>query len=51
MTTRQKRENANIQWFFGGGYMTMNPLQQVEYLIDECGYTDDGAFWIVFGEC
>lgn len=44
MTSQDKA----IEWFFNGGYETMNELQQVEFLVDECGYAEDGAFDLVY---
>ena len=49
MTTRE-RQNRAIEWFFNGGYETLNELKQVEFLVDECGYTQDGAWDLVYGE-
>lgn len=47
--TEQERQNKAIEWFFNGGYETMNELQQVEFLVDECGYTEEGAWDLVYG--
>lgn len=48
--TKQERQNKAIDWFFGGGYETMNKLKQVEFLVDECGYTEDGAWMLIYGD-
>lgn len=47
--TKQNREVAT-EWFFNGGYKGMSKLDQVSFLIDECGYTEAGAWGLVF-EC
>lgn len=36
-------------WFFEEGYKGMNKLEQVCYLIEECGYTEAGAWDLVYG--
>lgn len=46
--TKEERENRADEWFFNGGYETMNELQQVEFLVDECGYTEEGAIALVY---
>lgn len=46
---RCNRETAT-EWFFNGGYEGMDKLEQVTYLIDECGYTEAGAWGLVY-EC
>lgn len=42
------REMAR-EWFFAEGHKGMNKLDQVAYLIDECGYTEAGAWELVYG--
>ena len=37
------------EWFFNGGYKQLDKLEQVAYLIDECGYTESGAWELVYG--
>ena len=37
------------RWYFGGGYEELNKLQQVDYLVTYCGYTEPGAFDLVYG--
>ncbi len=44
----RNREMATA-WFFNGGYKGMNELDQVGYLIEECGYTEAGAWELVYG--
>ena len=36
-------------WFFKGGYKGMDKLDQVAYLIEMCGYTEAGAWGLVYG--
>ena len=38
-----------IEWFFREGYKTMNKLQQVEFLVEEGGYSEDGAWDLIYG--
>ena len=45
----EAKQQANLEWFFNGGYEGMNKLQQVEYLVEECGYSEDGAWDLVYG--
>ena len=45
---RMNRETAT-EWFFSEGYKGMDKLEQVAYLIDECGYTEAGAWGLVYG--
>lgn len=42
------RETARA-WFFSEGHKGMNKMDQVAYLIDECGYTEAGAWELVYG--
>ena len=42
------RETAT-EWFFNGGHKGMDKLEQVVYLIQECGYTEAGAWELVYG--
>lgn len=49
MTLKERNQQVNINWFFNGGYEGMNKLEQVEFLVQECGYTQDGAFDLVYG--
>lgn len=46
---RQWNREMATAWFFNGGYKGMNKLEQVAYLIDECGYTEAGAWDLVYG--
>ena len=46
--TKQNREVAT-EWFFNGGCKGMNKLEQVSFLIEECGYTEEGAWGLVYG--
>ena len=39
------------RWYFGGGYEELNKLEQVEYLMRYCGYSEQGAFDLVYGCC
>ena len=43
------KQMENVKWFFEEGCKTMNKLQQVEYLVDYCGYSEDGAFELIYG--
>ena len=45
---RMNRETAT-EWFFNGGYKGMSKLEQVVSLIEECGYTEAGAWGLVYG--
>ena len=45
---RWNREVATA-WFFGEGHKGMNKLDQVAYLIEFCGYTEAGAWELVYG--
>ena len=36
-------------FFFEEGYKTMDKLQQVEFLVDECGYSEVGAWDLIYG--
>ena len=45
---KMNRETAS-EWFFNGGYKGMDKLEQVVYLIEECGYTEAGAWELVYG--
>jgi hypothetical protein len=47
LRTFENRQQA-ADWFFQGGYEEMNELQQVEFLVNECGYTEQGAFDLVY---
>lgn len=38
-----------IKWFFEEGYKTLNKLEQVEFLMEEGGYSEQGAFDLVYG--
>lgn len=46
--TQWNREMATA-YFFNGGYKGMDKLDQVAYLIEECGYTEAGAWGLVYG--
>ena len=37
------------EWFFSEGHKGMDKLEQVTYLIEECGYTEAGAWGLVYG--
>ena len=39
----------NERWFFSGGYEGMNKLEQVCYLVEECGWDEDSAMELVYG--
>lgn len=45
---KMNRETAT-EWFFRVGHKGMNKLEQVAYLITECGYTEAGAWGVVYG--
>ena len=53
LATHEELTRTNIEvataWFFNGGYKGMDKLDQVEYLIDFCGYTEAGAWGLVYG--
>jgi hypothetical protein len=49
--TAQAAQNKAIDWFFNGGYETLDKLQQVRFLVENCGYSEDGAWDLVYGEC
>lgn len=49
MTRQEVNRMVATNWFFSGGYEGMNKLEQVEYLVDECGYTEEGAWDLVYG--
>lgn len=38
------------EWFFSEGYKDMDKLEQVAYLINECGYTEAGAWDLVYNK-
>lgn len=40
--------DQKLKWYFEGGYEQMNKLQEVEFLV-ECGYSEDGAWDLVYG--
>lgn len=44
----RNREMAT-EWFFAEGHKGMDKLEQVTYLIEECGYTEAGAWGLVYG--
>ncbi len=46
-----KQQELNEQWFFDGGHEGMNKLQQVDYLVCECGWNEDSAFEMIYGNC
>ena len=50
MTAIERNRALATEWFFEEGYKEMNKLEQVEYLINECGYTEAGAWGLVY-EC
>lgn len=45
------KEDENEAWFFDEGYKTMNKLQQVDYLVTECGWDEDSAMELIYGAC
>jgi hypothetical protein len=49
MTPIERNRALASEWFFAEGYREMNKLEQVAFLIDECGYTEAGAWELVFG--
>ena len=50
MTIQERNREMATEWFFAKGYKDMNKLEQVTYLIEECGYTEAGAWDLVY-EC
>ena len=48
---REKMQAEALEWYFNGGYEKMNKLQQVDFLHEECGYSYDGAWDLVYGCC
>lgn len=42
------RQEQNERWFFEGGCEGMNKLQQVDYLVTECGWSENCAFDTVY---
>lgn len=49
MTLKERNQEVHLEWFFNGGYKGMTKLQQVEFLVEECGYSEDGAWDLVYG--
>ena len=49
MTAIERNRELATAWFFAEGYKDMNKLEQVTYLIEECGYTEAGAWDLVYG--
>lgn len=49
MTLTEQNQQVHLNWFFNGGYQGMTKLEQVEFLVEECGYTEEGAFDLVYG--
>ncbi len=47
--TAAENQQTNLEWFFNGGYKGMTKLQQVEFLVEKCGYSEDGAWDAVYG--
>lgn len=45
-----KSKSEATDYFFNGGYESMNDLEQVEFLVHECGYTEEGALELVYSE-
>jgi hypothetical protein len=45
----RNREMAR-EWFFSEGYKDMDKQEQVAYLINECGYTEAGAWDLVYNQ-
>lgn len=46
-----RQQDLNEQWFFDGGYEGMDKLQQVDYLVCECGWSEDSACELIYGCC
>ena len=44
-----KTQEINERWFFDGGYEGMDKLEQVCYLVEECGWNEDSAMEMVYG--
>lgn len=49
MTLQERNRAVATEWFFMVGHEGMNKLEQVDYLINECGYTEAGAWELVYG--
>ena len=49
MTNTERNQQVHLNWFFNGGYKGMDKLDQVEFLVEECGYTEEGAMALVYG--
>ena len=49
MTNTERNQQVHLHWFFNGGYEGMDKLDQVAFLVEECGYTEEGAFALVYG--
>ena len=45
------KEDENETWFFREGYKTMDKLEQVDYLVTECGWDEDSAMELIYGTC
>ena len=49
MTLKERNQQVHLHWFFNGGCEGMTKLEQAEFLVEECGYTEEGAFALVYG--
>lgn len=43
------KQMENVKWFFEEGCKKLNKLEQVEFLMNEGGYSEQGAFDLVYG--
>ena len=44
------QESVNFEWFSTVGCYEMDKLQQVDFLIENCGYNYGSAWMLVYGE-
>ena len=47
MTLKERNWQVAVQWFYNGGRDGMTKNQQVEFLINECGYPEATAYEVV----
>ena len=47
--SKKQEQQANLEWFLNGGYKEMDRQQQVDFLVEKCGYSDDRAWDLVYG--
>lgn len=50
MTIQERNRAVATEWFFRVGHKGMDKLEQVAYLVEECGWTEAGAWELVY-EC